>query len=169
MVLVKTSSVGGDGGEPFEENNAGALLIGLSVTPTKLHGQPVVGSLEAIYQSGGNQATGKLRGGRVFQHARVALLAKPGYAVAGIKAAGSDCLERFCIVFMRVKGKKLDPTDSYESDWFGGAEKSEGTRLGCDGNAVAGIFGRAGNVINAIGLIQRLPGQRPPVSRAAWP
>ena len=42
-----------------------------------------------------------------------------------------------------LSGKKLVAADSYESDWYGGAENSEVKRLGCDGNVVVGVFGRA--------------------------
>ncbi len=128
-VFVKTSSIGGDGGEAFEEENGSAMLIGLRVTTNKRLKHTVVGSIEPIYQSGGSQANGKLHG-RPFQHRRIDFLAKPGYAIAGIIAVGSECLDGFRLVYMRVKGRKLDPTDSYESDWFGEPERARETAPG---------------------------------------
>jgi hypothetical protein len=52
---------------------------------------------------------------------------------------------------MRIRGKRLDPNDSYESAWYGGSGGGE-TKLGGDGSPVVGVFGASGDYIDSIGL-----------------
>jgi hypothetical protein len=54
---------------------------------------------------------------------------------------------------MRIDGTRLNPKDSYESEWIGSQLGPE-IRLGGDGRQVVGILGRAGQVIDALGLVQ---------------
>ncbi len=148
--LKQTARIGGKGGKYFEEGNAAARLIGLSVTTRNFAGHDVIGSVQAIYQNGRNKVTGEIHGNPNGKP--VVLVAKPGFAVGGIIAIGGDRLDGFQIVFMRSKGNKLDPTQVYQSDWVGGGRA--GTRLGCDGNPVVGIFGGTGAEVDGVGLIQ---------------
>lgn len=163
--LVKTESVGGSGGEPFEESDAGAVVVGFNVTTRSFRGHKVISSVQAVYNSRHGQVSGKLHG--KLGDKPVTLLAKPGYAVAGIGAASGGFLKGFRIAFMRVKGHQLDPTQSYESDYVGGVENLERSRVGCDGKVVVGVFGREGTFIDALGLIQLVPGQGRPAARGA--
>lgn len=148
--LKKTARIGGGGGGYFDEGNASAMLIGVSVTTRNFAGHNVIGSVQALYQSGRNKVSGKVHGSPNGKP--VVFVAKPGFAVAGIIAIGGDRLDGFRVVFMRVKGRKLDPTQTYQSDWIGGG--NDGTRLGCDGDPVVGIFGGAGTEVDGLGLIQ---------------
>ena len=75
--------------------------------------------------------------------------ARAGYAVGGIKGNGRG----FKIVFMRIEGTRLNPTDRYESEWLGG-QGGEETLLGGDGRPVVGIFGQAGGMVDSLGLVQ---------------
>jgi hypothetical protein len=58
---------------------------------------------------------------------------------------------------MRVKGRALDRSQTYQSDWFGGEQDSVPTQLGCDGNPVVGMFGGGGLWIKGLGLVQVEP------------
>ena len=55
---------------------------------------------------------------------------------------------------MGIKGKKLDPTKTYQSEWVGGKDGNREGRLGCDGNPVVGILGGSGAELDSLGLIQ---------------
>ncbi len=165
-MFAKTESVGGSRGGDFLDCNPEAMLVGLSVTTTNFSGHQVIGSVQAIYQGRHGQVSGE-RCGRQHGNA-ITLLAKPGYAIGGISAFGGIRFAGFRIVFMRVQGHQLDPANSYESDWVGGKQSDERSRLGCDGNPVVGIFGKSGAEIDSLGLIQLMPGQgRAPAPGAA--
>jgi hypothetical protein len=48
---------------------------------------------------------------------------------------------------------RLDPKDSYTSDWLGRPSGREPKVVGGKGQAVVGVHGRRGAVIDAIGLV----------------
>ena len=59
------------------------------------------------------------------------------------------------VTFMKLGADgKLDPKDSYTSDWLG-ADKVEGkeVRLGGDGRTVIGLNCRQGAILNAVALV----------------
>jgi hypothetical protein len=58
------------------------------------------------------------------------------------------------VKFMRIDGAKLDPGDSYESEWCGGGG-GNGELIGGDGSPVVGIYGRNADALDKVGLIQR--------------
>ena len=60
-------------------------------------------------------------------------------AVAVMHGLGFDGLS---VIFMRVKGDRLDPADSYRSEYVGSDEAKELTTLGGDGTPVVGIVGK---------------------------
>ncbi len=55
MVLVRTQTIGGGGGREFEDSEAEGILVGLSVTTGNYAGHVIIGSVQAIYQSGRGQ------------------------------------------------------------------------------------------------------------------
>ena len=72
----KTASVGGDGGEPFEDDNCGEFVDRTERNDDEeVLGRTVVDWLKPIYQNGkGERLPGRLRGGRIFRHTRLALI-----------------------------------------------------------------------------------------------
>ena len=80
-------------------------------------------------------------------------MAKPGYAVGGMIARGTDRLNSFKLIFMRFSGPRLISTDRYESGWIGTRGGGKETTLGGDGVPVLGYFGQAGGEIDAGGLL----------------
>jgi hypothetical protein len=146
-----TLLVGGQGGGPFEEITPDrSLLIGLRVTLYELGGGLVVKTFQPVFQKGDGRFDGTTHG--FPQGNPTEFLAKPGYAVGGIVARGAARVDGFKVVFMKVSGPRLIPTDRYESDWIGGKGGNEMT-LGCDGSPVIGLLGRQGSDTDAIGLI----------------
>jgi hypothetical protein len=58
------------------------------------------------------------------------------------------------IVFVRVTPNgKLDPSDSYTSDWLGTKTDATTTELDGRGTPVIGVHGRKAAVVDAIGLV----------------
>ena len=82
------------------------------------------------------------------------VLAKDGYAVAGIITKKNNLLDGFKVIFMRMDGAKLNSKDSYESEWQGSTFGGEEIALGGDGRPVVGIHGRSGLVLDSLGLVQ---------------
>jgi hypothetical protein len=80
--------------------------------------------------------------------------AKKGYAVGGLVGKGQVLVDGFKVIFMRTKEGSLDPHDFYESEWIGGPGGDDARRLGGDGKPVIGIYGRSGDDLNRLGLIQ---------------
>ena len=80
-------------------------------------------------------------------------VAKPGYAVGAIKTRTGLSLDGFVLIFMKIKGDRLDPSDSYESPVLGDSQGgSPASRLG-GRQPVVGVQGRAAKNVNALGLI----------------
>ncbi len=84
------------------------------------------------------------------------MLAKEGYAVGGIIAKSGNRIDGFRVVFMRLDGDRLDTTDSYESEWFGGRGGGGETLLGGTGNLVIGLHGQQGADLDGVGLVLAL-------------
>lgn len=54
---------------------------------------------------------------------------------------------------MKRVGDHLDPSDAYRSEWLGGKGSGE-HQLGGDGKPVVGVFGKAGDWVDGVGIIQ---------------
>jgi hypothetical protein len=145
---VKTEAVGGSGGAEFEDVPEGnKFVVGFRLT----RGGGSLKSLRMLYWTGDRIAEGR-------QHAPpdgdvTEVVAKGGYAVGGIRVRGGQGRVRaFRVVFMKASGALLDRQDAYESDWYVG-DATDTVLYGGDGFPVVGVHGRAGNDIDAFGLI----------------
>jgi len=57
-------------------------------------------------------------------------------------------------VFMRIDAQgRLDPKDSYQSEWMGTPSGNPTETLGGDGSKVIGICGRRVAVLDVVGLV----------------
>ena len=83
------------------------------------------------------------------------ILAKEGYAVGGMLVRFGQTVDAVRIVFMRITGDRLDKTDHYLSPWIGGDFGLGPELIGGDGRPVVGVYGRQGNTVDAIGVVQR--------------
>src|SRR5262249_4299308 len=79
--------------------------------------------------------------------------AKAGYAVGAITVNAGLWVDGMTVTFMREKEGRLDPTDSYQTDYIG---RQGGTRtiLGGDGTLAIGIVGKTNtNDCTGIGMV----------------
>lgn len=82
------------------------------------------------------------------------LLAREGYAVAGIKVQSRRFVDAVQIVFQRLgPDGRLLTADSYTSDWVGFTGQGPEKLLGSDGTAVIGIRCQQGAILNGIALV----------------
>ena len=89
------------------------------------------------------------------------LVAKPDYAVASINARHAPVVHGLSVTFMKVVDGKLDPKDTYESDWIGGMGGGGPTKLGGSGAPVIGVAGKANKKdLTGLGLILQEPAKK---------
>ena len=145
--FVRSAYVGGPGGREFEQApHPRQFLLGLKY---KITGSGCLGGLQPVFQGPSGDVDGTL----VAQNVRDSVIARPGYAVGGMVARGTDRFNAFKLIFMRVSGSRLIVSDRYESEWVGTRDGGAEIRLGDDGTPVVGIFGKAGGEIDGAGLL----------------
>jgi hypothetical protein len=115
----------------------------------------VLRSVEPIFRTRRGRASGAAIGRE--KRNIVEVVARPGYAVGGRVAKGHDAaadgVDGFRLVFMRLRGDRLDPADAYESPWFGGGGGEAERMLGGSGELVLGIQGGHSKYVDALGLV----------------
>lgn len=80
--------------------------------------------------------------------------ARSGYAVGGISIHTGLFVDMLSIQFMRIKGTRLDPKDSYSSDIYGNVLARPGQAIGGTGAPMVGICGvKDDHIVNRLGLI----------------
>jgi hypothetical protein len=129
---------------------AGSVLVGVRVSYIERFGGPKVRSVQPIFRSGKNYYAGQIHGEVVGPVNMV--VAKPGYAVGGLVTHTGLTLDGFGIVFMKVDGDRLDPTDSYKSPWIGDKQGGGPGEVTSRGGLVVGLQGRSGAEVNGLGL-----------------
>jgi S1-C subfamily serine protease len=146
----------GGGGDPQFKDAAPekGLLAGFEVGLGKWANNDVVCAIRPIFLSAqGKEVLGQQHGADTSRPVRVR--AKQGYAVAAITAKSALVVDGFSVTFMRIDKDRLNPKDSYESDWIGGKGGGPQTRLGGDGAPVIGIVGRENSKdCTGLGLLQ---------------
>jgi hypothetical protein len=128
----------------------GSVLVGVRVTFIERFGGPKVRSAQPIYRSGKSHYAGLIHGEQVGPVAVV--VARPGYAIGGLVTHTGLTVDGFGIVFMKIDGDHLDPTDSYNSPWIGDRKGGSPGEVMSSGGLPVGLQGRARNELNAIGL-----------------
>jgi hypothetical protein len=137
----ETKIMGGGDAAFKDEAPPGGLLIGLEVGLGKFINNDVVHAVRPIFRTAaGEEVLGKQHGTDTSRVVRVK--AKDGYAVGALTAKAGLTVDGLAVKFMRVKGGKLDPGDSYESDWIGGPGGWGPELLAGDGTPVVGIIGK---------------------------
>jgi S1-C subfamily serine protease len=151
------SKIQGGGGDPeFRETGpAGSLLVGLEVGMGRFFDKPVVKSVRPVFRAGDKDSAGVWHGptgGDVVKEV-VKVVAKPGYAVGRITVKTGLGLDGFSVTFMKLTDGKLDPEDSYESEWIGGQGGGGPVRIG-DGTPVIGLIGKGrSDTVTGLGLL----------------
>jgi hypothetical protein len=138
-----TEVAGGKGGAPFRSGSkAKEPVIGFAWSSGSWAGQKLIGRLEPMF-------TRDVPGG--FQ---TSVVAREGYAVGGISVEGDDFVRAIQVVFVKTTpGGKLDPSDSYTSDWIGHPAGKSVQAIDSRGTKVIGIQGRKAAILDAVGLI----------------
>jgi hypothetical protein len=128
------------------------LLVGLKVGLGRAFGSEVIQAIRPIYRVGEKESLGKQCG--VPQTRVLTEKAKPGYGVGAITVKAGLIADGFSVTYMRIDGDRLDPSDSYESDWLGGTGGAAPKRLGGDGRWVLGVVAKlSNNRCTGIGLL----------------
>jgi S1-C subfamily serine protease len=149
----------GGGGDPEFKDLApeGGLLVGLEIGLGKFFDKDVIRAVRAVYRVGDKESFGEQRGTDTSNVVKV--IAKPGYAVGSIMIKTGLGVDGLSVTFMKVTDGKLDPKDSYESEWVG--TKGPGTvKIGGDGTSVIGLLGKT-NAKDVTGLGLAYVGEKP--------
>jgi mono/diheme cytochrome c family protein len=128
----------------------GFLLVGVRVSYIERFGGQKIRSAQPIFRSGRTLFEGQIHGEVIGPV--TAAVAKNGYAVGGLRTHTGLTVDGFEIVFMRIKGERLDPNDTYNSPWLGDVKGGGPGEVFTNGSVAVGLQGRAGKEINALGL-----------------
>jgi hypothetical protein len=133
--------LGGAGGSPFSRTSPnGAPVVGVRYRMGNWGGRERVGQLEPLFAAGAAREQ--------------EIVAREGYALGALQVDAGEFVDAVALVFMRLTPDgRLDPGDSYTSEWIGTPTGSDLRTLG-DGSAkVIGIAGRGAAVLDAVGLV----------------
>ena len=139
-----TAMAGGTEGWEFRtEGSAGQLLVGIRYRLGGWAGEKTVGPLEAVFDR------------HASADRQQAAIAREGFAVGAVNVDAKRFVNALQLVFMRVKSDgRLDPTDSYTTEWIGLPTGRPTQTLGGSGAPIIGIYGRHGAILNALGLVR---------------
>jgi len=119
----------------------GGLLVGFEIGFGKFNKIEMIRSVRPIYRVGSKEVLGEQHGTQLNN--LVTLKAKAGYAVGGIAVRHGLGFDGMSLTFMKILDGKLDPKDSYESEYVGTTENKVPTKLGGSGTPVIGIIGKS--------------------------
>jgi hypothetical protein len=128
----------------------GSFLVGVRVSFIEKFGGKKLSSAQPIFRSGKTHYLGQVHG--VVSSQVTQVVAKPGYAIGGLVTNTGLTVDGFGIVFMKVDGDLLDPTDTYKSPWLGDRQGGSPRDVSTKGNLIVGLQGRARKELNAVGL-----------------
>gem|GEM_PF-2153655 len=150
-----TRLLGSASGDKFAEvPAAGSVLIGFNYSTDD---DDRVSSIQGIYRVGKKVIEGAVWGQVRGSNGRV--VAKSGYAVAGVKVNGTFNVAGFEVIYMKIDGGILNPKTKYSSPWIGSSRNEGGPNtIGDNGQPVIGIVGFADYYLFGLGLVQ-LPAQ----------
>ena len=155
----ETEMVSGGFDTPFRDYGPqGGMLVGFEAGMGKLFNRDAVTALKPIFRTKAGESFGAQQG-KGGQHATVK--AKEGYAVGAIKVQRGLFIEGFSLVYMKVEGGKLNPGDTYESEWTGDAAKRADLKLDGNGQPFIGLVAKVHtrtNEMTGFALILNTPG-----------
>ncbi len=144
----------GGAGKPFfkDQSPNDGLLVGFEIGLGPAFGVELVKAIRPIYRTGDEETLGKQYG--TAPKNAVVVKAKEGYAVGGMTVRSGLVVNGLSVTFMRVVAGKLNPSDSYQSDWVGDRTGGSETTLKGGGKSVIGIVGNASDTeCTGIGLL----------------
>lgn len=128
------------------------VLVGFDVGMSTFVNREVVGTLRPVFRVGRQEMFGEIHG--TESKRTVNVVAKDGYAVGAISVKPGIGIDGFSLTFMKIAGDKLDPNDSYTSDWIGYKGVGKPTTQDGGGKPVVGIIGKVTKMTskNATGI-----------------
>ncbi len=140
--VAKTPQIYGErrGSEFKDTAPEGGLLVGFEIGLARDFDRDMTRAVRPIYRVGDKETMGEQRGTQLKNV--VTVKAKAGYAVGGIAAKHGLGFDGMSVTFMKMTDGKLDPKDTYESEFVGSDEKKPATKIGGSGTPVIGIVGR---------------------------
>ncbi|MBW3596985.1 MAG: hypothetical protein KY475_06885 [Planctomycetes bacterium] len=148
--LQSSPLLGKEAGQQFSDMAPpGALLVGMRL----FQGENWGGALQAvqpIYQTQDRYVEGDVFGSPGGEG--VLVLAKPGYAVAGVNARSGLVVNALQLIFQELQGVTLANHSAYTSQWIG-AEGGSPSQAHGGGYPVVGVFGAYENDLLGIGLV----------------
>lgn len=150
--IDRSATCGESGGGPYEFAKEGAPMLGFAYSFSGWDGHPCFSQIRPIFKD------------IPLRQFKERVMAKEGYAVGGVNVEASPYFSGLQVIFMRVDGKRLKPTDSYLSDWIrapSATATTEKATYKSDGKLVVGIHGFQGAICNTMGIYYQLePGEK---------
>jgi hypothetical protein len=136
---------------------AGGWLVGIEAHVVKWENSEVIGSVRPMFMTGNKPSDGTTHGKAGNASDKVVrVAARPGYAIGAMNVKAGTDVYGFSVTFMKVTGGKLNPKDSYQSEWVGSNPDTPETALKGEGRPIVGLCGRAlgaDKPVFAIGLL----------------
>ena len=159
----RTPCHGGDWGVGFYDlGPPGSMLVGFHFAQRDVAKNPnplVLDGMQPVYRTPQGLVLGHPYEGEGIRLPPA--VAKQGYAVGGMVLKSGADVDGMRVLFMRIKGDRLDPADSYQSEWFGGRGGGGETRVGATGQPILGVYGNKRRTHASLGLIlDKSGGQR---------
>lgn len=150
-----TKIVGFPGGQDFvDAGPSGTVLVGFEFGLGKFANDDVISSVRPMYRRNNKDDFGARIGGKADR--AIKIVAKPGYAVGGISVRRTVVLGKVSVTFMKIKDGKLDPNDSYDSEWVGNQDSPTADTVSSNGALVVGIVGKTNHGdVTGLGLLMR--------------
>jgi len=138
---IESDRVGGPGGFPFRAAGDGRRrAVGFRFGVGSWAGAGALSVLEPLYDR--------------LPPAQGVVTAREGYAVGALRVDATTLVHAVQVVFMKVlPDGRLDPKDPYTSDWIGRPSGGPAKVVGGTGQAIVGVCGRRGAVIDALGVV----------------
>ena len=159
--LKQSIAVGGTRGGRFEViPDESSVLVGFMYTASRHYvGHLTIKAIRPIFRGRHGESIGEWCGVPRGKVRRVE--AEDGYVVAGLVAKSGNRVDGIRLIYMRVKNGRLNPDDTYRSEWIGGRRGNPETLCAANGHPLIGIYGRKGADLDAIGFIQADPTPSP--------
>ncbi|HZL86921.1 MAG TPA: hypothetical protein VFB96_00980 [Pirellulaceae bacterium] len=122
-----------------DEAPPGGWLVGFRIV-RGYNWEGAIRSLQPIYQVENEYHLGKLCGAEQGE-AQTQVLAKPGYAVGKIECRAGLVNNALLLTFYRVKEQRLDPDDSYSTNWLGSDGGGPQPVIAGRGEVIVGVAG----------------------------
>jgi hypothetical protein len=149
--LARSRRMGNEGREDlFDQAPEGGILVGAIFSKGSNWGGALQ-AIQPIYQVKDRYVLGKRQGKEGGESIR--LLAREGFAVAGINVRTGLVMNAAQFVFARVDGQQLDRSEIYESAWVGSASGGSAREFPANVYPVVGVWGFAEDDLRGLGLI----------------